>query len=269
MNAIIKALTDLHYKIPAPILESTFINNRGLEQIKATFPISLDHRIREEVIEARVLEDCNLVGGTEVVVPLYNVHAEFLPYFRMVWRIPFDLTENKRITKVYSLIFRRPGVNHHIDFFSYGGSVYTDAASGLMASHMPIPDISHADIKLIGENTVMIDRYISHSQNLALRCMVENDEELNNLPPASIPVFSRLVELAVKSYIYNTLIIQIDQTELSGGHALGRFGSIVEGYADAEELYQEFFKDRWRKVAIFADDRANKRRLKMIVGGRF
>ena len=268
MNPVTKALSDIKFKIPKPILQEAFIERQGFGQFQRKTPLSLDYRIREEVIEARVLEDCNLVGGKEVTIPLHSVQAQYMEHWKTIWAVPLELTDNRRITRVYSLIYGEGGVPTHTNLYNTGGSVYEDAASGLMASHMPIPNISNAEIALIGENTVMAHMHIPPSPNLYLRAVVEADSDLSHLNPASIPVFSKLVEYAVKSYIYNKLIIEIDEAYLRGGQQLGRFMSIIEEYADAEELYQEFFNEKWRKIALFSDDQARKRHLKMVTGGR-
>tara|TARA_B100000929_G_scaffold100901_1_gene79646 strand:+ start:8707 stop:9516 length:810 start_codon:yes stop_codon:yes gene_type:complete len=268
MNPIVKALSELKFRIPKPILEKAFVPKRTWGGIHHRTPVSLDYRIREAVIDARVLVDCNLVGGTEVTVPLRDVAPNYLPDYKVVWDIPYTLTQNRKISRVYSLVYGEGGVPTHTNLYNSGGSVYEDAASGLLASHMPIPNVSNAEIQLIGENTVLAHMHIPPSPNLYLRCVLENDGELNNLPPTSVHHFCKLVEYAVKSYVYNNLIIEMDRGEISGGADLGRFTSLVEDYSDAEELYQEYFQEKWRKIAIFSDDKARKRHLKYVTGGR-
>lgn len=268
MNPIDKALSDVKFRIPKPILEKAFLPPKTFGGMHTRTPVSLDYRIREAVIDARVMVDCNLVGGKEVTVCLGTVEPQYLPEYKVVWRVPLSLTENRRITRVYSLIYGHGGAPVHTGLYAFGASVYDDAASGLLASHSPIPNVSNAEIRLIGENTIMGNLHVKRSPHLYLRCMIENDAEFNHLPPASITSFSKLVTFAVKSYCYNTLILEIDRGELAGGADLGRFASVVEEYADAEELYQEFFEQQWRKVAIFADDAARKRHLGLVVGGR-
>lgn len=269
MNPIDKALSELKFRIPKPILEKAFLPKRAWGGVRHRTPVSLDYRIREAVIDARVMEDCNLVGGTEVTVPLSNVPPQYLPDYKAIWEIPMALTQNRKISRVYSLIYGDGGAPVMSGMYNNGGSAYDDAASGLMASHMAIPNVSNAEIQLVGENTILSHQHVQPSPYLYLRCVVENDGELNNLPPTTIPRFCKLVEYATKSYIYNNLMLEIDQSELSGGMELGRFASMVEDYADAEELYQEYFEDKWRKIAVMSDPQAWRRVLKMSTGGRF
>jgi hypothetical protein len=76
------------------------------------------------------------------------------------------------------------------------------------------------------------------------------------------------VEYAIKAYVYINLDIRMGRSFLSGGQDLGRFRDVVDGYADANELYETFFEESWRKIAIFSDDQAHKRHMKMVTGGR-
>lgn len=269
MNPINKALSDIKFRIPKQILDKAFITPRVYSGFSDNSPTSIDFRIRQEVIEPRVLVDCNLVGGVTVTIPLLGVVPEYLPEYKVVWRIPFKLTQNRRITKVLSLIYGRGGVPTHTNMYNLGGSVYSDAASGLLASHMPIPRVSNAEMDLIGENTILAHMHVPPSPHLYLRCVVENDDEMHNLPQTSIPKFCKLVELAVKAYIYNKLIISMDEAFLQGGQTLGKFLSVVEEYADSNTLYDEYLEETWRKIALFSDTMANKRHLKFVAGGRY
>jgi len=268
MNAITKALSDIKYRIPRKVLENTFINTRGFEFTNNRLAVSLDHRIRQEVIDGRVLPDINLVGGQEIAVKLDVVAPERLPDFKTVWRIPLSQTNNQTITRVYSIVQGR-GTNSLAGSINNtdNGNVISKAAQGMLATLQPISGLSEHDIKLVGENTILITKDFPVHNNMYLRCVVENDPELNNLPPTAIPKFSKLVELAVKSYVYNTLIINMDKAVLEGGRELGVLSSVVENYSDAEEMYQEFLEEQWRKIAFMSDPETHKRHLKRVTGG--
>lgn len=268
MSPIDYALKEIKYKIPKQILEAAFLQSRGFGDINNKMPISIDYRIREEVIEPRVMVDTNLVGGEDTHIPLSDIPPEHLPMSKTVWRVPLKLTGNRLISKVDSLVYsagsNTPFSMTHIE--RSGG--YTDAAKALLDSHIPIPNISNTEIRLIGENIVMADALFPFNRSLYLKCTLENDYEFNNLPKTAYPRFSKLVELAVKSFIYNSLIIDLDSAKLSGGVELGTFLSIIEGYADSEEMYEDYLTTTWSKVAILADPESKRRHLKMLVSRR-
>lgn len=268
MNAIQKALADIKFKIPRPVLEEVFLRQEGFTST-IKMPVSLDYRIREKVIDARVIPDCNLVGGTEVAIPLQDVVPQWIDPYKVVFRIPKSLTENRSITRVYSLSYGHGGApNISGGFPNQGGSAMMRAASAMLDSHTPIPDVSNAHVQLIGENTVLAHANITPQPYLYLRCVLEADDEFTHLKPTSYKAFSKLVEFATKSYIYNNMIIPMDQGVLSGGMPLGRFREVVDGFADADELYDQHFEEVWRKVSMMNDTAALHRHLKMITGGR-
>jgi len=131
----------------------------------------------------------------------------------------------------------------------------------------PIPITSTAYVQLIAENTIMVRDSIILPANSYLRCVLAMDEDLSHLQLRSYPAFSKLVEYAVKSYIFNQYIIQMDIAELQGGHNLGRFKEVVDSYSDAEENYQTYLKEVMQKVLFMNDlGESYKRTLKILIG---
>jgi len=269
MNAIQKALKDIRSNIPKEILERTFLTqNMSAFGGRHNFqPLSLDQRIREAVIDGTVLPDCHLVGGTEVTVPLASVRPEYVNSYNLVYRVPKHLTQQRSIVRVLHITFGDGGVAGSMNMGLQGRSELLSKAQGVLNSRSSIPVVSTANIELIGENTVLVRDNITMPGNPYLRCVVENDAELSGFLPAAILVFGKLCVLACKSYIYNNINISIDQAQLSGGMALGRFREVVDGYSDAQEQYETMFDERWRKIALMADPEQHKRHLKMITGG--
>lgn len=268
MNPIDKAISDIKFKIPKVILEKAFLTSNNNWTFGAKRSVaSLDFLIKDKVVYPRVMEDCNLVGGQEVYVPLEGVRVEVTGDNRTIWQIPLSLTNNRRITRVYSIVhgtLRTTGLG---SYHNTDGNSLLGTARGLISSNTTIPQVSFSNIVLIGENTVMGEFSYLYQPNLHLRCVVENDEQFNNLPGPAVPAFSKLVEFAVKAFIYNTLIIEMDEAMLSGGQTLGRFLSIVEEYSDANELYEEHLREVWTKTAFLADKLAHQRHIKRVTGG--
>jgi len=52
-----------------------------------------------------------------------------------------------------------------------------------------------------------------------------------------------------------------------GGMALGRIKEIVDSYADANELYQEYLMTKWQKIALMQDSSSVGRYMKLLIGG--
>lgn len=271
MNAIQKALKDIRSNIPKAILEQTFLTQNisafgGRHNFQ---PKSLDQRIREEVIDGTVLPDCNLVGGSEVTIPIGSIQPEYVNSYNLVYRIPKHLTQQRSIIRVLHITFGDGGIAGSINMGLQGRSAVLDKAQGVLQSRLPIPIVSTANIELIGENTVLVRENIAMPGNPYLRCVIESDSELNHLQTSAILLFGKMCVLSCKSYIYNTISISMDQAQLSGGMALGRFREVVDSYSDAQEQYETMFNERWRKAALMADPTQHNRHLGYLCGGRW
>lgn len=273
MQALSKALDEVKYRIPALVLQQTFTQKTLSWR---TSPVSVDEQIMNLVIRSRVLVDSNIVGGTEVIVPLSNINPEYIDQYTLVYHVPKSLIQGRSILSVKSI-----GYDGNVGLYvgntsgSMAGQMgsqgrFKDSVAAAMAvgqSYSAAPMTSNANVQLIGDNVVMVKGYNQTQINNALRCMVTDDVNMNHLQVRSIPDFCKLVELAVKSYIYNTLIINMGNALLSGGQELGVFKTIVDGYADSEQMYQDFLKQTWQAVAFMNDEQQFGRYIKLISGG--
>lgn len=267
MSAISVALSEVKARIPPPILEKVFINRA--QHWRAT-PMSLDDHILNAVIRPRVLVACNLVGGTEVHINLANVPYERVDDITSVYRIPKDKTQGRTIISVLNITYADPARSggYGTGVASAYSSSTESAAQGMVNALANIPVTSTAYVQLISENTVMVRDTMVVPANSFLRCVLENDEEMSHIQLRSYRAFSNLVTHAVKAYIYNEYIIQLDMGELSGGVSLGMFKEIIVGYADAEANYQDYLSEVWEKTAFMNDRETFTRFLKTMIGAR-
>lgn len=257
VNPIQKAIAEAKFTIPLEILQRAFAPSTHFGRATA---INIDAIIRERVIDARVRVDCDLVGGTQMDIPLRGLTPEQVPLpsgspysWALVYRIPMNLTQNRMITRVMWLANTIAPISGTYSYASWNGSALANAAMGVMQSQAPIPSSSTARVDLIATNTVLIADTNQWPTDAALRCYVENDRDMSLLPPGAYRHFAKLCGLAIKAYIYTTLIIQINSAELQNGQELGKFKEIVESYADANELYSDYLGAEWKEVAAYAD----------------
>lgn len=265
MDVISKAIDECKFQIPRQILEVCF-NNR--DQYYRLMPTSIDEHIRNEVLKPRVLVDCNLVGGTEIFVPLAGLQQERINDYTSVYKIPKNRTQNRTILSVLNITFSNPNMITNYGISSQcGNSTMLQGGQQVMDAMGSIPITSTAYVQLIGENVVMVRDTVILPANIYLRCIVQNDENMSHIQLRSYRAFAKLAVLAVKAYIYNEMIVRMDQGELYAGQELGIIKSKIEEYADSEELYQTYMTEVWQKVAFMNDRETYNRFKRILIGG--
>lgn len=269
MNAISYAIKQIKFSIPEAILREAFRNYQNSWRQDIT---SLDERIINSVIRPRILIDCNLVGGRMAMIPLINLSPMVADQSMLVYHIPKEHTGGQTIISVLSVCYLPSSQGYVNAGINYGTSNVTNTNSLMTAAQQlgdaasNIPYISTGYVELIGENTFTYRDNFRIGVAYYLRCMLSNDENLNNINPRSYLEFAKLCEYAVKSYIYNTLIIRMGEGKISGGQELGVFKTLVDGMADSEELYRTYLNETWRATAFMNDTQAFTRFLKIQMG---
>ena len=108
MNAIGYAINMVNRSIPKEIRNLTFLS--GINHMTG-IPVTTDSRIRELVINDRVLEDINIIGGTQITVPLDGLAQEPIENNAVVIRIPKSRTQGRSIISVHSVAFGASAVS--------------------------------------------------------------------------------------------------------------------------------------------------------------
>lgn len=260
MNPIQKALQEIKFQIPAAILQAAFIDQ---EFGRSPVAVNLDYLIRHKVIDARVIIDMNLAGGMLHMVPLDQVVPEYVDEYSVIFRIPKTLTQGRSISRVLALSFGDQRTYSNYASSTLGYNSLADAANGVLASHIGVPMTETTNVRLLAENTVMLQDLLAVPGRRHLRCYLDHDEGLTQMRPTVIPFFSELCVMATKSYIYNNLVIDIGRDVLVGGRELGRFREVVDSYSDQDELYRTMVTQRWRKIGMFNDTLARQRLTKL------
>lgn len=265
MNALQKALSDLKFNVNRSILDTVFVKRHTNFRVSAP---SLDEQVMNEVIRPRVFLDANLVGGAEILVPLNGLKGEEIETTDMVYRIPKRLTGNRTIMSALNVTYvDAQSMAAAGNYATCGVSAEQSAGQNLLDAISPMPMISTGRISIIGENVIYIKDSIRIPSNSYLRCIVAHDEAMSHLQPRSYRAFSKLVELAVKAYIYTEYELEMDMSELRGGHSLGKFKDIIERYSDANELYETYLTEKFQKVSFQNDAQLMNRFVRLNTGG--
>lgn len=256
MNPLAKAVDEVKFTIPIEVLRVAFQDD--VPNWRA-MPPSLDEQIMNKLVRPRVIQDLNLVGGQVIIVSLEGLVAKYIDTYTVVFEIPAERLNNRTLMSVLSvgylpIAMTYNSMNHGIGTVNpQSMNDVMSAGQRVMDSYSNIPAISNATADIIGYNTILIRDQLRVTNTYQLRCRVANEDSLNNINPRSYRALSKLCVLAVKSYIYNKLIIKIDQAYLTGGQELGQFKTYVEGLADYEEMYQTYLKEVMEKVCFMND----------------
>lgn len=269
MNPIVKALDEIKYRIPIQILQLAFQRD---EWNYYNPNLSMDEQIRLKVINPRILFDLDMVGGEQVTIPLDGLQPLSADSGFIVYQIPSERTYNRTIVSVLSIGYLS---NNALPGWGCAGGA-SSFLSGMSANPLinstqriadsmsVLPPVSNATAEIIGHNTIIIrDTRITGSYYV--RCILSHEENLNTIKLRSFPNLSKLCELAVKSYIYNKLIVRIDQAFLQGGQELGRVKEIIDSYSDSEELYQTYLRETMAKVSVMNDNISYERLIRIQV----
>lgn len=258
-------------QIPHEVLSAAFTIDEPPEVVNIT---SLDEKITTKVLKKRVFQDCNILGGIEIIVPLNNIQPLYYENFYTVYKIPNELTLNREIISALN-ITTMPGTgligSIGLNYDTFAGiltnsySAVANVSNRIGDAAAPSGAVSNAHIEVIGPNTLLVYANYRLLTNFGVRVVVENNPNFTNISPRSYKAFSMMCVLAVKSYIYNKLIIPINSGYLAAGQELGVFKSIVESYENAEEEYRTYLNEKMGAVLYMNDTTRYNRFLRSMI----
>lgn len=273
MNAIQYAINFIQRgRIPKEILQEVFINRplqMGELDAGCGSNISMEHRIREEIIEGRMMPDLNIVGGSTTYIPLdYPVRAEYVDPYTTIYYIPDSHTQNRPIVQINSIHFGILGYQSGGFSSQYNQSAMSGEIRKVLDSARRVPVAQTSYLALINHNTVMVRFLFMPSATAYLSCRLGNDDELLNIRPQAFPMFARLMEQAVKAHCYNELNIQMGEAQLSGGQQLGVFSDVVRNWEGANDVYDELLIPMQKILRNFNDPEGRRRHLRTVTGSQ-
>lgn len=264
-GALEKAVAEIKWIIPEEILDLVFLKKAYFYRDR---PTNLDREIIRKVIGPRVLVDCNLIGGTDYIVPLLDVYREQTEEWMAIYRIPKEFTDNRSIMSILGIMYINPYmVSAPAGQNVCGWSHIMATTQAVLEAMSPVPNFSSSEVTLEGENVILIRDARVLPQYSYARCILSYDEYMSNINPRSYIAFAKMCELAVKSYIWKNRVIPMDRGELTAGVDLGSIKGVIDEYRDSEQMYQDYRKDVMRKVLMMNDDTQKRRLITRLVGG--
>lgn len=266
-NVVEACLKRIYHNIPVQILELAFNPNENE---------TLDHLIHEKVIHDRILFDCNLVAGKYKTIQLDPrwIESAMIPNSVVfnnssafnIYRIPPEARENRMLSSVIELrhVYASPYLGAMgISMPGMGGNTAGDIACQALQGQtfskaVPLP----TPILVSGHQVKLIHTTMPQIQEIPwiLMCRLNYDSEFTNLNPQAVLPLVDLTVSAVKTYIYNELVLKIDSAYIVGGHAMGRLKEIVDSYSDQGEHYLQLLRD-FNGGAVSLDGESRRRRI--------
>lgn len=251
-NTMRMVFSHIHHSVPDTILKLAFSSDNDNSLIDKTShaPVTVDQIIHKKIIKGRVLDDCNLVGGKQKQIILRSYMLEKAAYTQQektmpigpcsFYRIPPEDRDNQPITRISHVDYPSQYMSSQYDSFrpTYGVSVRRLARS-VLASHtggdfLPPPKAEPVDGGLIR----LFPAQYSHI-DWVITADIAYDEYFTSLNPEAVSSFREMVLSATKAYIYNKLIIEIDQGKILYGADIGVIRDIITEYKEEESKYNE------------------------------
>ena len=287
MSVVNYAIREVINRLPSQVLSKLFGKVPGFE---CSFnPTSIEDQIRNTIIYGRVATDMGVVAGTERFLKLS--HAQILHqdelgtsyhyakeqlhggeilsvHYHMLNRPPIGSLSSSSSAEVVTTSYDANGIGPMAQrdtpaqkqrriqsrmkcptkgmIAEFKRRVVTELPSG----KLPIFGFTgNVLVRLVAKNTILATNNVGSGY---FKVTLHNDTELTMIPPRSWRAYARLVELAVKAYIYKEEVIGLEQAEIFNGVSLGGIKSYISDLSDSEELYQTQLT-KWAKIAFMHD----------------
>jgi len=231
-NIIDKSINDVKFRIPKEILKLAFLSESNFK-VK-----SLDEQIRHLVVIPRVLTDINMISCNTMYVPLLSSNVTHSDDFGFVVHVPKKQMNNKSIVE--------PEAITQLDAVVENRGYQTDGNTSYVEVNTNLQLIGENTFQVVGDDTTILN-------NSFLRCSVNYSNTLRELQPGSYRNISKLVTLAVKAYIHNSLVVKLDMGYVYQGAELGVIKDLVSNLEGAEEEYDDHLNLVVGKSLFMAD----------------
>lgn len=275
MDAVSYCVSKIRQHIPRQLLDEAFKPQRydpirSVRRYDNVLSQSLDDLIRTKIMEGMVGIDLEQIAGTEDLIPISM--AERIPYdpWNVVYRFNKKDLGGRNIIKVHEILL---GYNLGYGVGGYGEQnrskdMLTSVARDISRATIGVPSTGSAYVELIGPNTILVNDINIISGYTTVRCTLTYDKLFNEIKPAYRRDLAALSVLAAKAYIYNHLVIDVDEGVIRAGKTLGSFKQTLDKYEDSIQMYEEMIDTTISKIAIMNDTEQYRKVMKLALGSR-
>ena len=255
INILTHGINKIKFAVPGEILNLVFKSNLN----RRDFNTSIDELIKRSVLIPIVMVDCNIMSGMTTDIPLSSCRVLSSSMTETVIVVDKKLTGGKSVLSALNIT-----IPTDVPYENNDSNPAIRQMANSMLNNAPLA-ISRMDV--VGENIIKISGNLTGIWNAVLTVSLENNIDMSNINIRSADYFAELCEYAIKAYIYNEWIIQLDKGQLYSGHQIGKIGEIIESYSDSHTEYREFLNNTWAKVAYMDDNVRMNKHVNMYFGG--
>jgi len=268
MNVIDYCLRRIRQRIPEAVLRIAFIPE---ELRRAGIASAVDHQITTLVLDEFVVPEISRMGQYAEIdlqgLPYKNDQED---YYSRIYYIDDFKTGGREIIGAYLAVTPVAGQAYTLP---PAGSYLDGATTGVLSStqqvvdsHSALPRISSPEVRVLGPNTVKIKDPGMFVYATKLMAKLSMSDELNEIKADFFPLIADMAVFAVKQYIYNKLIFDMDAGKLENGMEFGAFRNVIEGYSDAGDSFNDMLP-AVKRAMIHNDNIGD--RYNYMSGGRF
>lgn len=219
------------------------INHQGFNEI-STLEKDMEKFILHEIItprcniEAGKLKSCVLTQQMVIQTTYRESDQLFKTAINTLYEIPAEEREYRDISKVLCVKYKSvDGLDSPFNSVHNSSSLLNNARAALASQSFNdawIPPTA----ELIGNNLIRLASPMVNHINWIVEFLLCYPDTFNNIEKSSYEPFADLMTYATQMFIYNNLIIEIDQAAMRSGVAVGSIKDLVYEYKDAEEKFR-------------------------------
>lgn len=222
---------------------------------------TVEQGIREKVIHRIVLPACNVAGGKTEYVSLSGSRIVDLGNMCIEVNVPDTVTGGRKIVSITEVYLGAMNSASGMlgmamsDNAMCGQGSMTDMVQGLIdgvTSSRNFP-ITYTNIHMKGNNCFVLFGVPAGTYQLSAKCVLEYDSGLSSISPRHFEYFAKLVELAVKGYIYKHCKRPTAEAVMRSGIAMQDIKDDIMEFRDAWTQYEEYLNDTWRRCMAYSD----------------
>lgn len=234
------------------------------------FASDIEHLMRLIVVEGRVSIDVNLISGTEMFLPLSMAEREYVDIWNVIYRFGREATGGRRIVTAHEVTYGQTQTMSG----SLGGAFNTQASIALQATRdvlratTGMQTLSTAYVQIVGVNTLLVNDINQMIGTAMVRCTLGHEPNFNDIKPHYVHAFGEMIVLAVKAYVFNQLVVDMDEGQIKSGMSVGRIREELDKLSDANAMYMEYLTKTWPKLGLMNDTERFKKVMKLALGSK-